>query len=68
MNVLEFLCTKDPRSPYYDDVWYDKDETRPEPRKDCFCDNCFYGRDALAVEILALQERLAVIEKNKEAI
>ena len=53
------LCTKDPRNPMYDDIWgwYPPEEI-PKPRKDCACDNCFYGRDALALEILRLAKKL----------
>jgi hypothetical protein len=28
------------------------------PRDDCFCDNCTYGRDSLAIEILLLRSLL----------
>ncbi len=44
------LCSYDERNPDYE-TEYDSDR---EPRKDCFCDNCFNGRDELAVEILRL--------------
>jgi len=56
-TVCQSLCVKDPRNPDYADVYidYDKDEI-PEPRIDCFCDNCFHGRDALALEIIRLNE------------
>ena len=58
MNVHEQLCYKDPRNPMFK-YSYGDDEEKPIPReKDCACDNCFYGRDALAVEILALQQKL----------
>jgi hypothetical protein len=38
------------------DMYRDKDPGDiPEPRAGCCCDNCFYGRDALALEILRLR-------------
>ena len=49
-EVCENLCTKDPRSPY-SFVW---DDEVIIPREDCACDNCFYGRDRLALTILEL--------------
>lgn len=52
-EIFENLCTKDPRYPMYQDI-YGHDDEVPEPRKDCACDNCFYGRDRLAIEILKL--------------
>jgi len=32
-------------------------ETKKKDKK-CFCDNCFYGRNELAKEILMLREKL----------
>jgi len=54
-DVLGNLCYYDRRNPMYEDLYLDDDEPR-EPRKECFCDNCFYGRDELALEILRLME------------
>lgn len=45
-EVYENLCSYDNRNPYYDE------EYARTPRQDCYCDNCFYGRDKLAIEIL----------------
>lgn len=53
-EALERLCNKDPRSPYHLKDQYS--EERSEPRKDCACDNCFYGRDKMAFTILELLE------------
>lgn len=52
-EIEENLCVYDKRSPYDMLAVYEAigDET-PMPRKDCGCDNCFYGRDQLAVELL----------------
>jgi len=53
MDAKRYLCTHDVRNPYYGDIdHYEYD--RPGP--DCACDNCFYGRNDLALEILRLQE------------
>jgi len=54
-EVYENLCARDHRSPYFDDVFYEPGEERPAPRSNCSCDNCFYGRDKLAIEILMLK-------------
>ena len=59
MNVLDYICVHDPRSPYFNDLhYYDEPEDLPEPRGKCFCDNCFYGRDKLAIEIIRLKGEL----------
>ena len=58
-EIFENLCTKDPRYPMYQDIYgYEDDDDVPEPRKDCACDNCFYGRDRLALEILKLMRAI----------
>ncbi len=51
------LCAKDKRNPLWTEVYAgDVVNDDPLPRVNCFCDNCFYGRDRLAVEILRLRE------------
>lgn len=57
-EVLHNLCLYDSRHPLYADLVFD-DEDRPVPRAPgCACDNCFYGRDRLAVALLeALEAR-----------
>jgi len=57
VNPYEKLCNKDPRNPLFSDLYGYEDET-PIPRGDCACDNCFYGRDAMALVILSYQEVL----------
>ena len=55
-EVYQYLCVYDKRYPQYRDIvsiHYDQGD-EPTPRVDCFCDNCFYGRDKLALEILRL--------------
>lgn len=49
-EIYENLCIGDHRNPDYEEC---EDDV---PRADCFCDNCFYRRDALAMEILRLKE------------
>ena len=55
MNLLELkgnLCSYDKRNP-----WYEIDEDEQDaPRTDCSCDNCFYGRTPLALEIIKLSQ------------
>lgn len=55
-EIYANLCTRDPRYPLFDDIYGDDPpEDVPAPRTECACDNCFYGRDALALEILRLR-------------
>ena len=55
-EIRENLCMHAPESPYFNDLHgFDEPDEIPEPRKDCYCDNCFYGRDELALEILKLK-------------
>ena len=54
MNPYESLCYFDKRNPNGDPL-PDDDDPR-EPRElGCACDNCFYGRDAMALEIIQLR-------------
>jgi hypothetical protein len=53
-EIKENLCYKDPLNPMFDDL-YAHDDEEPTPRIDCACDNCFYGRDKLAVELLKMK-------------
>lgn len=45
------LCIHDERNPNRETCYDDDPELKPD-RDNCFCDNCFYGRDALARFIL----------------
>lgn len=64
MNKLfDDLCYKDNRNPMYSDI-YDEDDN-PTPRVDCFCDNCFSGKDRIALVALAL---LKALKRNREAM
>jgi hypothetical protein len=53
------LCWRDQRSPSY--VQQEEDlEDVPTPRQNgCGCDPCFYGRDAMALVMLELIDRIA---------
>ena len=51
------LCYYDPENPNSNLDAYE-DEDRPQPRNECGCDNCFYGRDKLAMQLIeAKRER-----------
>jgi hypothetical protein len=45
------LCYYDPENPNSNLDAYE-DEDRPKPRNECCCDNCFYGRDKLAMQLI----------------
>ena len=47
------LCIYDPRNPSSADLYAEEGDEVQQPRNNCFCDNCFYGRDELAVDLLA---------------
>jgi len=52
--IYENLCYNDKRNPLYiEDEYADEDEVKVN--KDCYCDNCFYRRHELAIEILRLR-------------
>lgn len=56
-KILESLCTYDLRNPegiisFYLDQEDLDDEIKYPDRVDCACDNCFYGRTQLAIELL----------------
>ena len=53
MDVFRSLCWYDKRNPNY--IEQDADDEQIA-RIGCSCENCFYGRDALAMEILRLRE------------
>ena len=66
VEIYKSLCIHDKRNPNNPDNLYpfDKDKEEViEPRKDCACDNCFYGRDKLALEILRLREKSNNLKK-----
>ena len=60
MNPNESLCIYDPRNPCFDSS-VDLEGTAQDTRDNCSCDNCFYGRDKLAQEIIRLRAFLSRI-------
>ena len=50
-EIKSNLCYYDPENPNNNLDAYDE-EDRPQSRNGCRCDNCFYGRDKLAMQIL----------------
>ena len=68
MDPNEKLCIHYPRSPYFNPP-VDPEDFLQEARDNCFCDNCFYGRDAMALEIIRLRKMLdAALDDNWEDI
>ena len=64
-DYKEDLCIYDPQNPLSNanpEHGYPTDDD-PEPRKNCSCDNCFYGRDKLALRIQELEKQ---VERVKE--
>ena len=59
------LCYKDTRNPDYYDL-YDVGEEVITRGGDCFCANCFTGRDTLALMIIDLIEPLGSVPKRTE--
>lgn len=62
-EVLNNLCTSDPRSPYAKELMESLEligEEPSRPRDGCYCDYCFYGSDKLAMEILRLRGLLGL--------
>ena len=60
-EVYTNLCYYDNRNPdgYYSPgnkglLWDNEDEIILPRQDDCYCDNCFYSRDDLALEIIRL--------------
>jgi hypothetical protein len=62
MNPYENLCWNDPRNPNYIPP-LDDDDVRI-PRNGCTCDNCFYGKDVMALEIIRLRMALQTPEER----
>jgi len=62
------LCYYDPRNPNNSLSDYDP-EDRPSPRSPgCGCDNCFYGRDGIAVLAIDLQTALEGLMQDWERV
>jgi hypothetical protein len=53
------LCTEDTRHPIYKDLHFEEEDGafyEYEGLGTCGCDNCFYGRTKLTLEILRLRD------------
>lgn len=60
LDVFANLCYRDRRHPMFDEIYGEATEEEVgAPRSGCACDNCFSGRDRLALEILRLRAQLA---------
>ena len=55
-EILYKLCYYDERHPDYNSA-----VSRGSSKETCACDNCFYGRTELALEILRLRENTDMI-------
>jgi len=62
-DVFGFLCVYDKRNPCYTPDDMDLEDIT-QPRNGCYCDNCFYGRDQLALEILAQRDALKAVSDS----
>ena len=56
-EILENLCTYDKRNPNFNKYYEWEQGERERIMKDCACDNCFYGRNKLALELLKLKPK-----------
>ncbi len=70
---LTKLCFYDKRNPDFqikEEYGYDKEEvetTGNYSKKDCACDNCFYGRSNLTEQLILQQERSYSEDELKSA-
>lgn len=60
-EISNYLCIYHPKHPEYKFTTelYEENE-KPKPGGDCCCDNCYYGRYELALELFKQ------IDKNKK--
>ena len=58
MKYLDALCCRDERSPEYQAP----DEWEKEQNINCYCDNCFYGRDKPAKLIIEMLKTLETLQ------
>jgi hypothetical protein len=61
---LSNLCYYDKRNPDY--IPYNEDDLTEMP-KDCYCDNCFYGRTKLTEQLIKQGERMYSEEDLRQA-
>lgn len=55
-EIHENLCSYDERNPFYKELFGDEKPNKGNGQ--CYCDNCFNGRDKLAKEILRLMNHV----------
>ena len=73
-EIASNLCYYDKRNPegYYAEhnrwLWEDDDEIISPRFDSCACDNCFYNRDELAVEMIKLLGSLAAVTSLHESL
>jgi hypothetical protein len=58
--INENLCSYDTLNPSN----FEEDGDRTQPRNDCYCDNCFYGRDKLALLCIEALQTLKLAEPH----
>jgi hypothetical protein len=62
--VRDNLCNYDPEYSHY--IQDDEDTELIAPRSSqCYCDNCFYGRDKLAIKIKELEALVIDLKRKK---
>lgn len=52
-EIIQQLCIYDNRNPNFEEY-----NERINKHKECYCDNCFRGKDKLANELLRVKEEL----------
>ena len=65
-QAYDNLCSYDPRNPDYADLtmFYDPEDEPRQPKTDCYCDNCFRGKDRLALIIIEQEEQKEKVLKS----
>lgn len=57
-EIYSNLCIRDKRNPSHYDIFPANEYTEEEINNgQCFCDNCCYGKDKLAREIIRLLDK-----------
>jgi len=56
-EILIRLCWYDQRNPNFYEYYVGYDPAEPR-ESGCACDNCFYGRDQLAMALIAALDKL----------
>ena len=66
-EIKNNLCYYDPENQNNNLDAYEN-EDRPQPRNECSCDNCFYGRDKLAMQILEAKSERDEAREQRDAL